>query len=357
MPVNAENPAETGQPFAMFIPPRTDLHIENEAFLDSYVRYCAWIRLSQLYDNVVVLRHTNDHFDRLSAASHFYMGVGAVLEDIAANLFALICWNRNADLRIADALFRTSFRRDPKSQPGIPYLLSRADEVSAGRKVNIDFKTFGLSLQGERADRVLNLLGLDWKPEPSIGIAMTQGERNWWNKLPNIVSDFIHIMTHPGTEAMGLMYNKVKHGPQMVVVNLGDHLSTMADTEERKAEIRKTVTESNLHPDTIQILFKGARTKRRDDEEFPATITLNDHYEPFANIFDRHAYQPVKINWVITSWLRKIKYGCEWQELPTKIVAAEKLVGELRAMETAGKVLAKAANGNGPPLPGGQDEC
>ena len=168
--------------------------VENAEFLDSFLRYGAWLRLIAANQHREVLaRENSSQLQRYSSAIAFYQTLGMQSEDIVANLVAWAAWAKSPNSRLAD-LHKRIF------------------------------------------------LG---------------------------TSDVVSFLGAEGSPFLTASYNKLKHGPQMVVANIRDVVA-------KRGVEADVITTMFPQGDYIRILFDGSRTQEEKED-----ITGGKRVAPF----------------------------------------------------------------------------
>lgn len=322
------NDSEKAPAFAFSLDDPSARQIDNEEFLESYVRLGAWLRLIQAFDALKTIRQTNDSAHRLAATAAIFSALGALVEDVNATLLAWICWNKNSQLRLADILFNASFVRDAKQTPGDAFLDGVVSLLSTGKRARVDPQAFAKTLLSKDARAVLRLVGLDWKAQPSVKVARGD-ELILWAKLPTATKQTLEVLASGSTVSISLAYNKIKHGPQVLVSNLVDYLQETGADEEMLRTVTKSLRLRGLSPNTLRILFKGSETKRTVSGDL-ATLWLDDDTEAIEALVAFDFFLLGKLPWLVAMWIRKARYGRDWFAPPPVVVELEQTVGRIR---------------------------
>ncbi|GBL45921.1 hypothetical protein SFMTTN_1732 [Sulfuriferula multivorans] len=328
--------------FAFYIEPDENVPISNAEFLDGFVRFGAWMRYVQAYQYVQMRAQTEDSFERLIATSGFYSVYGAAIEDIASTMLSWMCWNRYPEMRLADILYLTSFGRDSRAKPSVEYIENLISQIHDEKRQKIDTNVFAESLKLTGAVNTLWMMGLKWKPIPSVKIARTESELDFWGKLPAAIDAAIAILTCNTTKCMGSVYNKIKHGPQLSVINIVDYFEKFGSKDALDRLTRNLSSRKN-HPETLRILFEGSRTKNEPGGHAPVNLFLNDDLADVETIFARPLTDLVKPIWLVGMWLRKIHFSKNFDGLPKVVQEAEDFAWEVRAKISSSEALYAAS--------------
>ena len=326
--------------FGFFLLDDSDRVVDNEQVLNSFVRYGIWLRYSLAYDQVNTLRSRSDAFLRIAATANFYSAVGALVEDVAASLLAWICWERRPDLLLADVLNLTTFHKDKKAKASSEYLETAIEKLIAGKRTQVDIVCLASSLQLLGGITTLKMIGLPWKRIPSVKLAKEPRELEFWQKLPEgIANNVLQRLSDKGLFQLSLAYNKIKHGPQLVVTNLIDHWGERGPNTAAIKDLHAKLEGRGLKPETLQILFDGAHTACSGNKIDPSSLFLDDDSEAIEAAFAGIVHPLAKTMWLIGMWLRKRKFGHKWENPPPHIIESEEVVERTLAVIRARRLL------------------
>jgi hypothetical protein len=163
----------------------------------------------------------------------------------------------------------------------------------------------------------LQLLGLDWKRTPSVKVAKGD-ELIFWEKLPKALEELFTVLSSPSALNISLAYNKIKHGPQIVMSDLVSYIRALGSDNAVIKSLEDKLKVRNLSSETLRILFKGSQTNKHPDQPFP-TLWLDDDTEAIEVLFAHGFYNLGKVPWLIAMWLRKIRLEKQWFA-PAKVV-------------------------------------
>lgn len=244
--------------------------VENAEFLDSLYRYGVWLRLISANKHREVLAQEDvSQLQKYSSAVAFYQTLGMQFEDIVANLVAWPAWAKDRSARLADLHKRIMLVTGSAGNQTRPYHETVVDELVNGNKsVRINAGDYLRALSTLPAESILQWLGLPWKREPSVKL-VPRTDRDVWHNLAPCTSDLMSFLGPEGSPFLTASYNKLKHGPQMVVANLGD---VVAKRQVESDVIAAMFPQGNY----IRILFDGSRT-----QEVEADMTDNKRVAPF----------------------------------------------------------------------------
>ncbi|MDE0105525.1 MAG: hypothetical protein OXN89_24370 [Bryobacterales bacterium] len=231
----------------------------NREFLDSLDTIGVWLRVLAAYESLE--RYTSPEsssVQRLAALSNIYLQLGAQLEDQAVSLIAFSVWSKNRNLVLADLFSRIFVTRPGMASAGSE--VQRVHAKLAGdcpATVRVDQRTFfGEVAKMDDAEIVEFFLGY-WRVVPSVKLIPKRHIQVWRN-LPDefrrISSSFHSESQIPRITAA---YNKLKHGPQLVIQNPMDRARQFGKSPDSAAELARFRA---LDKPSVRLLFAGART-------------------------------------------------------------------------------------------------
>lgn len=235
--------------------------ISNEELLRSYLHFGAWLRLRAALPHVETLVSDQaTQFDRICACVAFFEQMGMLYEDIVGNFIVWATWLRHSQLRLADLLKRVHLSRiSNSSRVESNYFEDVLSRLATGDKsVSVNPAFFMEHLFGLSGPDVLRTLGIHWKPVPSVK-AVPTGWWSEWKQLPIGTEELVKHIGNKKNELLTAFYNKIKHGPQMVVSNVQDVAIAKRGLPE-DARLR-------LPPgEYVRALMDGSRTQEHIDE-------------------------------------------------------------------------------------------
>lgn len=307
----------TRLPFAFSLDLPEESKLSNEAYLESYIRFGAWLRLVTAYEQLELLKTSGlEALRRMSAVVATYQQVGMLLEDLATSFVAWTVWARQPAAFIADVLGRISLVREDKADKSlvnVEYVEARlrllTDRLGV---VRIEPARFFAGVHALGGREALALMGLDWKHTPSVKVAKDGLLLDQWRKLPASMEFLAHLLSHNGATELGSIFNKAKHGPQLVVEDLMERLREMGVTDSQLTSMRKGVDPS-LPNETVRILFRGANLSQQEDGT-RSTTYLDDYVPAIEQVVYRQMYMPTKAMWLVANWIARRKFAREWTE-------------------------------------------
>ena len=232
--------------------------VSNDEFLDSLDALGVWLRVLPAYDSLQRYAASNrSPAQRLSAISNIYLLLGAQLEDQAVALVAFSVWSRDRDLPLAD-LFSRIFIQRRGAASASSYVQTIHDRLRDGSRANVDAQAFFREVSRMQATELVQFfLGYRWRKQPSVKLIPRKHLRFWTtlpSELQRISASFHDEKHHPRLTAA---YNKLKHGPQLVVQNPLERARQFATGGNISAEL---ASYGALDKPSVRLLFTGART-------------------------------------------------------------------------------------------------
>ena len=229
---------------------------------------------------------------RLAALSNIYLQLGAQLEDQAVSLIAFSVWSKNRDLVLAD-LFSRIFVTRPSKSMGDSEIRAVHAKLKADRqaRVRVDQRAFFREVaEMKKAETVEFFLGY-WRAVPSVRL-IPKRNIQFWRDLPDhlrgIASSFYDETHIPRITAA---YNKLKHGPQLVLQNPIDRARRFGGSLDLAAQLARCRA---YDKPGIRLLFGGARTRREPGDGGVGSIApflIDDERAVKKLFFDTMVYQ------------------------------------------------------------------
>ena len=274
--------------------------VSNDEFLDSLDALGVWLRVLPAYDSLQRYASSDrSPAQRLSAISNIYLLLGAQLEDQAVSLVAFSVWSRNRDLPLAD-LFSRIFIQPQRTAPAGSYIHAIHDRLKDGSRTNVDAPAFfGEVSRMHATELVAFFLGYSWRTQPSVKL-MPRKYLRFWTTLPGelrrISASFHDEKHHPRLRAA---YNKLKHGPQLVVQNPLDRARRFATAPDVAAELAGY---DALDKPGIRLLFSGATTAgtpAQGDARSNAPFLIDDEGALAKLVFETMVYHATLLNLIV----------------------------------------------------------
>lgn len=248
--------------------------VSNDEFLDSLEKIGVWLRVLAAYDSLN--RYAYDSLNRYSspestrkqrmaALLNIYLQLGAQLEDQAVSLIVFSVWSKNRDLVLADLFSRTFVTRPRKATNGseiaavhVKLADDRADLVRVDQRV-----FFGEVAEMDDPAIVEFFLGYKGRAAPSEKLIPKKHIQVWKNfpgELRRIASSFYDERHTPRITAA---YNKLKHGPQLILQNPIDRVRQFSSFRNFDGQLADYAA---FDKTGIRLLFAGAKTRRQPDD-------------------------------------------------------------------------------------------
>lgn len=303
--------------------------ITNSTFLGSYVRYAAWLRFVAAREQLELLKGPEvESMRRLAAIADFYQQIGMQLEDLACTVIAWMALAANRDLLLADVLNAIILTKERKAREG--YCQECINALASGlAPVRIDPSIFFSQLRELGGRRCLELMGLPWSQVPAAKLAKGD-ELIFWSKLPKGIETVTSLFAHSAATALTKTFNKIKHGPQLVVVDLPGFFGSAGLPEQDVQAMREELRQKNLRPETIRVLFSGAKVSSTGDNRQHSWMFLEDDVSDMEALLYGVLYAPTKSVWLVANFLWKRWYGGFWVQPHPVLIEIDKCVGRVQ---------------------------
>ena len=240
--------------------------ISNDEFLDSLDEIGVWLRVLAAHDSLKRYSSPDStRAQRMAALSNIYLQLGAQLEDQAVSLIAFSVWSKNRDLVLADLFSRTFVTLPQTSTTGSEIAVAH-DKLTADRpgRVRVDQRAFFREVAGmDDAAIVEFFLGCKWRPVPSAKLIPSKHMQVWKNlpgELRRIASSFYEERHTPRITAA---YNKLKHGPQLILQNPIDRARRFGRSPNLDQQL---AAYSAFDKTGVRLLFAGSKTRLQPDD-------------------------------------------------------------------------------------------
>ena len=235
--------------------------ISNDEFLDSLEAIGVWLRVLSAYDSLERYASPDStSAQRLAALTNIYLQLGAQLEDQAVSLVAFSVWSQNRHLVLAD-LFSRIFVRRPKTTTAESEirLVHRKLKNDSSTGVPVDQKAFFQEVSEMSDSGIVEFfLGYKWRGVPSVRL-IPKRHIEVWRQLPNElrrIARSFHIEKQ--LPRLAAAYNKLKHGPQLIIQNPADRARQYGNSPDLTAQLARY---DSLDRPGVRLLFAGARTQ------------------------------------------------------------------------------------------------
>ena len=286
--------------------------ISNDDFLESLDEIGVWLRVLAAYDSLKRYSSPDStRAQRLAALSNIYLQLGAQLEDQAVSLIVFSVWSKNRDFVLADLFSRTYITRPRKSTNGSEIAAVHNKLAAEGsRRVTVDQRAFfGEVAEMDDAAIVEFFLGYKWKAVPSVKLIPKKQIQVWKNlpgELRRIASSFYDEKHIPRITAA---YNKLKHGPQLILQNPIDRARQFG----RSPNLDALLAAYRAFDKTgIRLLFAGAKTRREPGDTRVGSVApflIDDEVAVRKLFFETMFYQAMLFSTLVRMQLALCRKG------------------------------------------------
>jgi hypothetical protein len=277
--------------------------VSSQEFLLSYLEAGLWLRCLAAQSHINTLSaERSSRLERLAASAGIYTQLGLATEDAIAMLVAWSFWSMDNSVNLVDLIYRISLRvSDEKSGYTALEMTDLKSKVFGSRKIPIDGRRYLRSLTAGIQQRDLPaLFGVRWKQNPSVKVVPKE-ESATWQMLPRSISEYVQILSDARSELSSACYNKLKHGPQLIVGRPSDAAARMGFTEEQY----KLLGELEL----IRILGYGSQIATTHEEMLKGVRRapfLLDDLDNSRRLFDRAIVATASFMFMLGRYV----YGC-----------------------------------------------
>jgi hypothetical protein len=235
--------------------------VTNKEWLESFFHCGSWIRLVTAHDQHRTLaRKDHSQIERYAAVVAVYESLGMLIEDVVTNLVAWAAWARNQTLSLADLneqIVLSANAPEKVQKPNTPYHLDAVQLLSRSKRTRIDPQHYIASLVAMKPEELLAWLGLLWSPQPGESL-VPQDCRYDWETLPSSLHAIVQVLADPAMQLTTTTYNKLKHGPQVVLMNV-------RDVAIKKRRLPWELADRLPEGEYMRLLFAGATTQEEHD--------------------------------------------------------------------------------------------
>ena len=187
------------------------------------------------------------------------------------------------------------------------------------KRIRVDAELFTGALLKESDAKRLQRIGINWAVSPNWKIANTREQINYWRTLPSRLNFVLEHCANKATTQLGGIYNKIKHGPQLIISDLLVHLAKCGVNADDLEKYRLELSQRGLRPETVRVLFEGATTAIGDQSKGNPNLFLDDDYKNVEQLFGRFIYPLSKAMWHIGIHIQLLKFGKRWVAPPSVI--------------------------------------
>ena len=305
--------------YGSYLAPIEETYIENSAFVRSYLQHGAWLRCISARRQITEIENSENHpLRRLAAISTFYQQIGMQLEDLASTLISWIVLSRDKTLRIPDILKRIAFVSEREAHKG--YATKCINEFLHKQKtVRISTAGFFSEIASTDEEQCLNLFGLRWSRIPSVKLVKKQHQKIWLN-LPGQLKSIFEDFDDRGTKGLTKSFNKIKHGPQLDVVNILDLYQRTFTSHEEFSKFQEEFKKREVIPESVRVLFDGANLSATQTPNNPSALILEDHPSDLLYFFHESIFPAAVAVWNLVQFLHIKHIGGEWVQPEAEIL-------------------------------------
>jgi hypothetical protein len=196
----------------------------------------------------------------------FYQQVGLQAEDAISNLVVWSIWSQDKSQSFADLLNRTSLRFYPPRQPlDDSYSVGvRQRFLTTNKRVEVNAVEYLASIGRVSDSELPAQFGIPWNRFPSVRVIPPE-HRKVWDMLPFTFREILRPLSTNG-EVLASCYNKLKHGPQLIIAN---PLEVAQSRGHPPSQI--SAPGGFLLTPTIRLLLYGSRTQETPEESAAST--------------------------------------------------------------------------------------
>lgn len=238
---------------------RSEPKITSQEFLNSFLDYGCWLRPIAARAHVRTFETSNSsELERLAALGALYQLLGAVVEDAFTTFVAWSLWASDKNRSLPDIVGRLSLRFKPAKAPSDAYVEEVVRKLDGGgKRLDVHPREYLSLLLRLDDDELPRAIGIPWNRHPSTKLVPNR-ERHQWDQLPHLVREVIRPLVEPKGELLTACYNKIKHGPQLVVDDMGRAAAARGHGSEQAMSFAGTRS--------IRLLLHGGRTQETPDE-------------------------------------------------------------------------------------------
>lgn len=233
--------------------------ITSKEYLSSYLEHACWLRLLSAKRVLGVLEESkSSDLERLAAVASFSQLAGQITEDALTTYVAWSIWAADRDLRLPDIFARLSLRMSSPSKRLTPDYISDIHRKMSETEKRVDVypREYLAMILSQPDDRLPLMLGINWKKHPSVKLVPPE-MRPFWDAMGSYVRGTIQPLIDPKGQLLSSTYNKIKHGPQLIVMSIGESAL-------RRGHNSSSV--ESLDRSGIRLLLDGSRVQETPEE-------------------------------------------------------------------------------------------
>ena len=238
--------------------------ISTNDFLDSLQTFGVWMRVLSAAPSLEQLMSKEaSPAEQWAALSNIYLQLGAQAEDHATLLVAFNFWSKHRDLSLPKIVSSIFVKRPSQTTGKKNALQDTEKQLLKGKKlVQVDLPQYFLEVAAHEPKELVSLfLGYQWRKKPSVNLVPEQATE-FWAHLPNELHRVCSELTSPVSESASSVFNKIKHGPQLVIQGPHDR----AKLRWRELPNKNLPTTDLMSRNTVRVMLGGERTQERPKE-------------------------------------------------------------------------------------------
>jgi hypothetical protein len=292
----------TSSGFGFYFGQKDEHPVQNNEFLKCHLKYGAWLRCISARHQISLVAQSRDRtVERLAATANFYQQIAMQTEDICAMLIALIVFNRNESLKIPDVLKKISFTADKKSD--LEDVDKGLDQLALGKKtVRVNRRALFEHLATREPTELLHLFGLNWHRHPSIKTVPKYLSENW-RVLPTHLRNLCNSISDEGSGHLANTFNKIKHGPQLDVIDLFARLEKHSGERSYVEQLKS----NGNNAETLRILFDGANVGFNEEGDVNCLL-LEDNPTELRRFFYESQVPMAIVAWQLVGYVYVQKF-------------------------------------------------
>ncbi|WP_459575126.1 hypothetical protein [Cupriavidus sp. 8B] len=235
--------------------------ITSKQFLDSFLEYGCWLRPLAAWTHLQAFERENAReLESLASLGSFYQLAGQVVEDALTMLVAWSIWGTDKQQSLADIVERLQLRLSvsSKSPIGPGYVESIQQKIlKSSKRVDVHPREYLSELLTRRDEFLPGSFGIAWKRNPSVKL-IPRDVLPLWQNLARFIKEGVTPLLDPRGSLLAACYNKIKHGPQIIVCDpfeIAKIRGLAADP--------KDLMLNNL---SIRLLLRGSRVQETNEE-------------------------------------------------------------------------------------------
>lgn len=306
--------------------PNPEPEIDSKRFLNSFLEYSCWSRsLIARQSFLIISGKEYGELEKLAALVSFYQNIGVVIEDALTTYIAWSLWANDKSQKIPNILNRIVLKlTDPKKQKDVQTreeIIKKFQE--SDRQIIIYARHFLQETLQCHDNDIPNRFGINWKKNPSVKL-VTRDQLEFWNNLGSHIRESLNPLLDPKNDLIASCYNKIKHGPQIIIDNLQNSAISRGYSDDQ-------IKNLDLDKKTIRFLLDGARTQDTDEEQASskrcAPFLISDT-ENIQQILYKNIYYISTMQFIHGTWLYNSTYIKDQRPFTPKYNEIQEIIKE-----------------------------